>query len=198
MSKTYPANPGKTTPCKIDDEVSAAIGRIIRSFAELDNCLTLYLSLLINLEESPTTILLGRMNITGKIQKAGYLASLSKGTIKTTHKQLFDARFRAFLKCRNVLAHGSLLGKTDEGNFAFLINETIETDSENARFVVVAYSKETILQTADNMEIYMEDLIKELALQPLLDTRAQLPLLAHPKGRFLQRKQKKPEPQPQS
>ncbi|PHS77723.1 MAG: hypothetical protein COB56_02035 [Robiginitomaculum sp.] len=198
MSKSYSPTPSKTCPAVLDDETLLAIGEIITKFAEIENLINLYISGLAQLSESRTGVLLGRMSISGKIEKAGYLASMTGKMITEIHSNLFNSDFGDMLRCRNVMAHGHFLGKTEDGSFAFRTNQTLNPSDGEASYVVASYPKSEIIRTAKVLGEYIEHTIKLLNLQTSLDKQSLPFLKAHPKGRRQRKKSAKPNPPPHS
>lgn len=80
------------------------------AFAELDDLLTLCICNLAEINESRAVVLLGRTAISRKLEMAGYLANLYGPWITKLQNDTFkNEAFTNCLKCRNTVAHGSLL-----------------------------------------------------------------------------------------
>jgi hypothetical protein len=116
-------NPSGTplAEAKIDDSTHAAIGRLLRAMAEIENLVDAYLCRLAHISDGQALILLGKSNQRTKLEMARYCATLAGPEHIALHKELFGAEaFDALVTCRNDLAHGALLGVNPDGYLMFM------------------------------------------------------------------------------
>jgi hypothetical protein len=109
----------------LDDAEYAAIGRIVRACAELEDCVNLWITKLAGAGEPVATVFLGRSNVSTKIAIAEGLASLKGGETLALHKAHFGQNVNNLLSCRNAVAHGAFVGVTPSGSLTFLTNTTV-------------------------------------------------------------------------
>jgi hypothetical protein len=168
-----------------------SIGRLVRAFAEIEDLINLFISRLANISESKTIVLLGRTPISRKLEIAMYLATMAGPNSVTLHKFIFDSSFLECQKCRNAVAHGILLGKTEDNRFAFLTAETLEPTGSSAIQTVISFKKKDIAVYARHAEQAVPQIEKLLQLSPLREKRLQQPLEPHRKGLRQQQQKKK-------
>jgi len=184
MPRTYSATGGPVTATKLSESTLTEIGRLVRAFAEIEDLITLYICNLAELSESRASILLGRTAITRRLAMAAYLAKTTGPEITALHAQLFNAGFEECLLCRNTVAHGVLVGLTDENRFAFLTDKTEDPLGDSAIRIVISYTHEDIKIYADLAESAIPIITYNLKLETLRDRRLQQSLLPHRKGRI--------------
>ncbi len=196
MPRIYPAEASKVSPCKIDDDTLLAIGRLIRATAEIEDIVDCFIANLAGISESQALILVGRTAITRRLEIAGMLAKIRTDKSREIYKAAFPAQFDDLLECRNAMAHGVLMGMTDDGLFAFLTTPTSSTRGEAAVRIVASYSAATILffaEAAEKLIPWLEDTLK---VQEQRATRPLRRLSPHPKSQ--DRGRAKPQRPPRS
>lgn len=200
MAKTYSERDTSISPATLDDDCLLAIGKIIRALAEIDDLITFYFMRLTGMSETQTLVTLGQLNIGAKIAKCETLARLAGEKAHKAHTASFTPSFRDLLYCRNVVAHGALLGMTQDDEYAFLaLTEDPQKCREGLSFGVASYTKKTLLGWASLAPKAVSVLEHNLQLQPLRKKRLQQNcLLAHPKTRKKQNAKPKDSAPPQS
>ena len=196
MPRTYPKEAAQLKAGKIDDLTLHGIGRLIRATAEIEDIVDCFISNLAGLSESRTLIMLGRTAITRRLEIAEMLAKVRTDKAHSAYKEAFPAEFADLLECRNAVAHGVLIGVTDQAEFAFLTTPTGSTEGESSMRIVASYNSATILNFADKAEAMIPWLEQRLKVQELRAARLQRPLRPHPKSQ--DRGRAKPPPPPQS
>jgi len=132
----------KLHPFALTDAQLLAIGRLIRACAEIDDIIHLYLCHLADIHDGQAIILLGRMSSSAKLKIAAQFCVSRDKALFDIHKECFDNEYYyGIVKLRNTVAHGILLGKTDEGTIAFQVQETIEVELNKVVMVVNAYEE---------------------------------------------------------
>jgi hypothetical protein len=169
MPKSYSPECTHIKPTNINKETLAAIGRLIRAFAEIEDLLTLHICNLTSVPEGRIIVLLSRTATAG----ANALAA---------HKNVFNRTFQDALGCRNAVAHGTLLGRTQHKELTFLTAKTeVPTGTANL-LVVESYLPKNIIAYAKMAELAVPLIEKNLMLQALRQARLRKPLSPHPKG----------------
>jgi|CXWL01.1.fsa_nt_gi hypothetical protein len=194
MPLAYSSKPSKLKPTTLSSDVLASIGRLVRAFAEIDDLITLYICNLAEISESRAVVLLGRTQASTKLDIAAYLAKMTGVKITALHSEIFGSGYREYRKCRNAVAHGVLLGETEDGQFAFLTSETAEPDATDKATiqVVYSYSAQIIAIYAQRAEEAIPVITENLKLSSLRQTRLERPLQPHRKGLPQQPNKKKP------
>ena len=118
---SVPELDGVISPYRPPRRVRAMIGEIVMSGAEIDHLISLALFKLSRIDFSIGFILLDRASIGTKIAKLRYLVSISSDIELNEQFLKLDAELTPFLKIRNTVAHGHLLGRQSNGAFAFLV-----------------------------------------------------------------------------
>ena len=174
------------------------MGRLVRTFADIDDFLSLYICRLTNLNESQGFALLGRTAIGTKLQIAHSLAAMTSPQETKELSTLFNANYADALRCRNAAAHGVLLGRTENDELAFLTTEANEPIVGHAVRKVYSYSEVAIIKLAEMSEISLPLIRDSLKLGPLLEKRRRIPLGPSRRGRRRQKYKQAPKPQRRS
>ena len=181
MGVTYSATEEKFKPTKLPLPVLASMGAIVRAFAEIDDMINLHICNMAEVKEGMAAILLGRTPISGKLKVATYLAQLRD--VSKFHNSLFDTEFRELLKVRNVVAHGTLLGKTVSSNrYAFLTDGQLEPSDMKLTREVSCFSAVDLKEYAAQATQFSSFLESSLKLGNLRRARFQQPLRTHRKS----------------
>lgn len=196
MPRIYPKEAPPLRPGKIDDATLHAIGRLIRATAEIEDIVDCFIAILAGLSETRALIMLGRTAITRRLEIAETLAKVRTDKAHDVYKEAFPKAFQDLLECRNAVAHGVLIGITDENEFAFLTTPTSMTEGESAKRIVASYNSATIANFADKAEAMLPWLEERLQVQEQRAERLQRPLKPHPKSQ--DRGHAKPPRPPQS
>tara|TARA_B110001454_G_scaffold96783_1_gene91651 strand:- start:12262 stop:12822 length:561 start_codon:yes stop_codon:yes gene_type:complete len=182
MPKTYGDKIEALSPVSLDDRTLTAIGRLVRACAEIEDMIDLFIASVAGINEQKTTILLGKTAIKRRIEIALELCKLRTDKALEVHKNVFGASFSDLLEIRNTVAHGKLLGVTEDGKLAFLTAYQGPTTENSAIRIVKSYLPETIEQWAIVAERDLPMLAKQFQIEELLEERLQRPLLPHSKA----------------
>src|SRR5688572_18270248 len=110
MPPLYSAKGSTIKPYQLTNDELAAIGRVIRACAEIEDIINLYLYKLADIPEGSGMLLLGRMAVANRIKLLGLFAQGHGAEPKRLFKEAFDnGDFRDLIKMRNTVAHGFLL-----------------------------------------------------------------------------------------
>lgn len=180
---------------QIDQAGMVAIGRIIRATAEIEDILELFIGALANLSESQACIFLGRSPISRKLEIAEALAKIRPDKALATYQEAFPDAFRDVLDCRNAVAHGVLIGISEEGEYAFLTTPSGQVKDGSSMRIVISYSAATISNIAGRAEAMIPYLEERLKVETQRAERLQRPLEPHPKAQPQARAKSKRQPQ---
>lgn len=198
MITSYASEPSKLKAAELPDIVLTYIGRIVRAFAEIEGLVNLYIGSLSKTTEADLVVLLGQSSLSKKLEIAFYLAKVAGGETLKTHTDLFDARFSNAKDTRNVVAHGILLGMTEDDRFAFMTSKTLEPNEKGTLTVVTALAEKNIKAYAQASEFLLKNIESVLQLGAWRERRLQQSLLPHRKGLTQQQRGQKPRTRPQS
>lgn len=198
MPRTYSDKEQQLKPTTLPDGVLLAIGKLVRAFAETEDLVNLHLCNLAETTESRIIVLLGKTAITRRLEMAEYLAQMAGEHVADLHKKVFNAGFREALECRNTVAHGLLLGETEDGSYAFLTSKAEVPTGKTAVQLAITYTAESIKEYARLAEDAVPLIEKHLRLGVLRRTRLGRPLHAHRKARPQRIPSAKKKPPPQS
>jgi hypothetical protein len=199
MPSTYGATHETTQPVVLSDEVLLAIGRLIRAFADIEELLGLFISAHTKLNQSQAVIVLGGTQLTRRLAMAEQIATIAGGE----HLDRFNACFkndwfRDAHTCRNVVAHGILLGETPDGEIAFLTNKTDQPSGNSTVQIVGSYLPKAIIANAETSASNLEPMAQTLGLQSWLKRHQPQALGPHRKGRLQSGQGGKQAPPPPS
>jgi len=107
---------------------------------------------LAEISETKATILIGRTAVTRRIEIAEQLASIRTDKALAVRKGAFNEQYYDIIDCRNAVAHGTLLGKDSNGNFAFPTASTAKPQDQKAMRYVFGYTAEQIIKFAERAE----------------------------------------------
>jgi hypothetical protein len=171
-------------PHNLTDGELLIIGRLIRACAEIDEIANLYVTQLTGVEEFQSLLIYGRMATSARLQIAERFAKLKGESALKLHKECFaNDEYENIIKLRNTVAHGNLLGKTDDGSIAFEMQQT--TGHEENRFftTVNAYSSEAFEGLTDIAVAAVDQLLDRLDLRAARDAHRKKALSPHPNHR---------------
>lgn len=184
MPTIYGTLSEKPRKCELDGGSLQAIARIVRAFAEIEHILQTYIAGMCSLTPGAGIVLLGRSNISRRVEMAEYLSKIVGAEAASDFSLLFDSQFRELLTCRNSVAHGVLLGLDSEGRYSFLTERTDIPDGNTAIGIIMGYEPEYLHDAAGRLERFIphaEDVLgieearKELLDQPLYPHRKAQP-----------------------
>jgi len=181
MPKTYGSNQRDVKPAQLPDATLRDIGRLVRACAEIEDIVDLFIASLAELNETRAFIMLGRTAISRRLEIALELAKVREDNALAVHKTAFDAVFNDILECRNAVAHGKLLGKTEDG-FAFLTGNSGPVRDDSKIRIVASYTAATIKEYARVAEARIPQLEAYLKVEGPRSERLRRPLLPHSKA----------------
>lgn len=197
--KIYASTPSSVKPYSLTDDELLDIGRLVRACAEIDDIINLQLYNLADITEGAGIILLGRMPTSARLKLVEAFAT-SKGPEQVElYRQAFDNdNYRAIIRCRNTVAHGSLMGVTDNDLVAFQVQETQEVGDNKVITTVNAYSHDAFRQFARQAENIIPQMEKAFGLEASREKRRGPTLSPHSKSQQKGQRKAKPPPPPQS
>ena len=165
-------------------EALLCVGRIIRAVAEIENIVTLYLSTLAKLSDGHAVILFGREGYAKKIELARKFAS-AHGQEKLDEFKLHleNDAIKNVMEMRNVLAHGSYLGRTGDGRWAFQTVRQLELRSTEVVVEAISFGDQDFEHCAATSEELVEILETELRVKGARHQRRSGALGRHTKAR---------------
>jgi hypothetical protein len=182
MPPTYSATPTNLHPAKLDDRALLAIGRLVRACAEMEDLVNLFICNLAGISESQMVVLMGRSAITRRVEIAEYLAKMKGPGATKLADWAFNPGFWETLQVRNAVAHGVLLGLTDEGTWSFLTSKIEPPTGDAASLVVASYSTPYLEALGAAAEASIPLLEKHLQLETQRAARQGKPLSPHRKA----------------
>ncbi|HEX3810124.1 MAG TPA: hypothetical protein VHW02_10540 [Rhizomicrobium sp.] len=194
MAKIYAPNKSNIKPVTVTDDVYMAIGKFVRAFAEIEDLIKLHICDLAQMRESEATVLLCRTALSQKLVIAKYIGKMKNPNIAILHDHIFGERFSDFKLMRNTLAHGVLLGQTEEGALAFLTDQTLEPTKDSALQEVVSLMPSDIVKCSVTALKMVHAMEKALKLESWRSTRRGRPLDGHRKAQPKARQPQKPSP----
>jgi hypothetical protein len=178
-------------PVKLSKPALLAIAQIVRASADLEDVINLWICKLTKLSQSKATVILGRSNISTKLEIAEALANIC-GEIEL-HKIIFDQNMANLLRCRNAVAHGHYIGKAKSG-WIFSTSVTLGYEGDQVAKRAEAYSTRTLATVASvsaGRIALMDDI---LGLKPLRDKRQTQRLPEYQPGRKRKKASSKRKP----
>lgn len=172
MSKVYPPDPDQADYVPIDEQSMNSIGRIIRSFAEIEDILTCFILSMARVQEAEGMLLLGRSAFRMKLDIGKKLALMHGQGAPAVFDSFFGGGFGSLLQCRNTLAHGVYLGRSSLGTYCFLTSDLMTPDETTAGSRVHSYKPEALRDLADQLELIIPKMEEQLNVAPLRQTRA--------------------------
>lgn len=183
MIGTFSSKPSKVTMYKLSNEAFQSIGRLVRACAEIEDIVTMFMCSVAGLSEAQATVLLGKTAISQKLRITKTFAdALGQGASEAYNVCFENDEFRSIIQCRNTVAHGFLLGMTDEGKVAFRVSEIVGVDGTAASILVHSYFEKDIGTFANMAEGAIPQIEKLLRLRSLREKRRSRPLDPHRKA----------------
>jgi hypothetical protein len=199
MPIAYSSKSSSIRPYALTDEQHAAIGRLVRACAEIEDIINLRLASLAGVLEGIVLVFLGRTAITRRLELLKLISEGKGETAIGLFKQAFDNDdFRDIFGVRNTVAHGRLMGVTDENRIAFSVCETQGIDSVKVHMTVNTYNHEAFAILAAMAEDVIPQMEAAFGLTALREKRRG-PTIA-PHNKTLPKGQRKASPgrQPQA
>lgn len=199
MPVTYSPKGSSIRPYALTDAQHAAIGRLIRACAEIEDIINLRLADLTGVTEGIVLVFLGRASISKRLEILR-IASQAKGERAVDlHNQAFDnENFREVFGVRNTVAHGRLMGLTDDDHVAFSVCEMQGIDSNTVHMTVSAYNHEAFAIMAHRAEDVIPQMEAVFGLTSLRETRRGPTIDPHNKTRPKAQRKAVPGHQPQA
>ena len=165
------------TPYTLSDLELIAIGRIIRSCAEIEDIINLHLCRLIGISEAHSLMILGKSSISARLELAKKFSKTRGGRYVAIISECFgDPAFKDLIRCRNMLAHGVLLGRTQEDEIAFQIQEPIGINEVELTVRVQSVSSSDLIALASMAERAIPKLEDRLKLTERREAKRRQPL----------------------
>jgi len=173
----------KLVPGGLSDEALLAIGRLIRAFADLEEYLNYFIELLLEISPTDATVVLSRVAISRKLEMARMLSTKQSEEDSRVFKGIFEHdMFKEIYKCRNAVAHGTLLGLHRNGDYAFLTDRSDSQENTLLRYVY-SISTESITSYATIAQQSFEKLVRANRLESWLKRYSQPTVGPHPRAR---------------
>ncbi|MEO8724312.1 MAG: hypothetical protein ABI395_12500 [Sphingobium sp.] len=183
MHNEYSKTGSEIIPFRLNDDMLLAMGRLIRSFAELEDIISLHLCNLASISEGQSLVLLGITGISKKLALATTFANALGGSAKQVTSECFENEaWRGMLRCRNVVAHGFLLGMTEQGKVAFRTTALTGADESTVGVEVATYAPGDFKEFADIADLATRQIEHELKVTSLRAERRAQRLVGHPKA----------------
>jgi hypothetical protein len=185
-------------PIALGDDILLAIGRLIRACAEMEDMLTLFLCDLVQMPEGQFVVLLGRTPVSVKVRLAEQFAeAMSPGAHEAFKLCFGNDDSKSIFRMRNAVAHGLLLGETDEGRIAFRAAETVGMEGTKVSILVTSFAPEDFASIARQAEDALPKIENILKLQEQRAERRARPLDPHRKSQKAQqaaKRERRPRP----
>ena len=182
-STTYSGKSGQIHADPIRDEEHVQISRIVRAWAEVEDCLNLFICALAKITESQGLALLSKSGWSRKLDIARGLAELREDQAVEALEMVFTTGLSKIGKARNTVAHGVYLGRRDDGAMCFLTSDEIKGSEGPQRLVSVRnYNLQGLLEIADALEHSLPSMVSILQIEELREPRYTQSLRAHPKA----------------
>src|SRR5688572_5544958 len=111
MPTTYSPKGTSIRPYELTAEQHAAIGRLVRACAEIEDIINLRLYDLADIIEGVGMVFLGRTSVVKRLELLRLLSQGRGSDAYDLYKQAFDnTDYRDLVSMRNTVAHGYLLG----------------------------------------------------------------------------------------
>lgn len=199
MPRIYSDTPASVKPCKLKQKELAYIGRVIRAVAEIEDLIGLFILRLSRMGESAAVVLLGRTQLSRKLEMARYLSAVDGPVAAKLYKDHFASDgFQDLIDCRNAVAHGILIGVTTDKRYCFLTAKTSPPDPSSAYQLVLSYRSQDLQEHARYAEEMVPAIEDNLQLRPWREQRLGRPLLGRAPGQTQPSKKPKPPRPPRS
>lgn len=182
MAVTYSSEFVPLQPATLGNPEFRAIGRIIRACAEIEDLVSLFIAKVAGMKEGTMVTVLGQTPISKKISIADYLAQMHDQEAAKHFRECFNDDFNPVLKCRNAVAHGILLGRSDSGRWAFLTAISEPAIPGSAVQNVISFTTSDLQDYAKAAELAASGFEWRLELKEQRAKRHGRPLLPHRKA----------------
>src|SRR5688572_24566349 len=140
MKPTYSDKFTNFQPAKLDDRALLAIGRLVRACPDIEDLVNLCICNLAEINESRMIVMLGRTPISKRVEMAEYLGKMNSSEAAKLAEWAFDENFWITFRTRNTVAHGTLLGLTEDGTWSFVTAHTELPDGPSALQLAASYT----------------------------------------------------------
>jgi hypothetical protein len=183
MTITYSSDTVPLQPAELGDPEFLAIGRIIRACASIEDLVTLAIAELLGVNETGVVVTLGQTPISKRLSIGNYLAGV-RGVEKPAlwNRCFASVEMKEVLSARNAVAHGILLGRSEDERWAFLTAKTEDPMQGSAIQQVVSFKTgdlEGYAVMAEQLTLFIEN---NFGLQARRLSRRERPLLPHRKS----------------
>jgi hypothetical protein len=179
----------------LTEELYTAIGKILRIAAEIEHEISLALFHYSKIAPELGFVLIGQMPIKSKVERLFYIIEIHKLQFPDGSKKYLVHAFTEFLKLRNSLAHGILLGIHPKINRIVFGTQRYDYRTDTTVFLSgESYSEEQIITAVAFAENLLSNVRKTFGAPPWPDRHA---LLTHARPpRHLDLKPSDPNPAP--
>ena len=196
MSHELSTTSSTLKPVKITDDMNMAMGRLVRASSELEDIVTLFLCRMANIDEGRAIVLLGHSAVSAKLRIARVFAKARGAETAALFDQCFENEaFRKIIWCRNIVAHGILLGQTERGLIAFRTNGAMEANTSTVSVEVISLEFDAFSKAADAAEAAVIQLEVKLQVRSLREKRRKQVLDPHTKAQASRTPSAKPQRQ---
>ena len=180
---TFSSNTDPLSLEPITDGEHIQIGRLVRAWAEIEDCLTLFIFGVSGLTETQGNSLLARTGWTRKLDIAEKLSEVGPLGATEAFKSVFDTGLNKIGKVRNAIAHGVYLGRRPDGAICFLTSDEVGPVEDGGRLMAVyALNRSAIQDMADALVTLLLDVASALQIVELRTARYKQSPRAHPKS----------------
>lgn len=199
MKPEYKATATNLKPYEITPDDLLHVGRLVRSWAIVEDAVTLWIAKITGMDFVHMLLMLGRQPVSSRLVLAGELAKSQSPETVALHKRMFDNdTFHQVAKFRNAVAHGVIMGLTDDGQIAFRTQEKAKVDVDEYVITVIAWEPGFFRHYADLAEKIAKLLTDEPWHRKLAPKFAAQSLGLHPKAQAKARRGDKSRNPPRS
>jgi len=179
----YASEPTNVKPYDLSDDELLGIGRLIRACAEIEDIINLHLYKLAEITEGAGVMLLGRMSTSARLKLMEAFSTSRSAKARKMFQEAFDnEHYRHVVRCRNTVAHGLLLGVTEDDLIAFQVQDPQGFEAGTLVLSVNAYDHRAFAAFATQAEHIIPQLEEGFGLQESRETRRAKALSPHKKS----------------
>jgi hypothetical protein len=145
FSKNFSPTPPSVSLVPISDpEVFESMGRLVRTVADFEIILDLYIARICGLSDVHYKTLVGFLPIRRKKEICIALAEEAGTAEVVAVKKVFTPDLEIILEARNAIAHGMYLGLTDSNSPIFGINRPIKEEGKRTGYLAMHFSPSSL------------------------------------------------------
>lgn len=180
--KNFPIYSAAPSMTSLTIEDHSAIGRLLRAFAEFEDCLFLFICALSKLNESQGDAILSKNGYAQMLKIARQLAGFRDDAASKVWDAVFTPGLARITDVRNAITHGVYLGKSTDGGIVFLTNGSVGSTPKDYGNVSYTLHPHSLIAMAASLENHLPSVIAAFQIGPLRDRRYKLHPLPHPKA----------------